>query len=243
MTNAVVVGARGDPHGPAPERGRACQRGKGSVARAPRSVTRSSSRGHAARSVEFLERQAAAGCPSSFPSATAGCWSRRSPSTVARRFMASDLASTPRSGSAVCGDAHLRTSGSSPRRSGAVFDVNDFDETLPGPWEWDVKRLAASVAIAGAGPRVHRQGGPGRGVRPVPATGGDGPVGPMSTAGRLVLPHRRRRAARANSRPAGQIGRRTASAPARSWQGPTRDSLQALDKLTAGGRRPTRNHQ
>jgi uncharacterized protein (DUF2252 family) len=65
--------------------------------------------------------------------------------------MASDLAATPVSGLAVqaCGDAHLSNFGifgSAERR--LVFDVNDFDETLPGPWEWDVKRLAASLEVA-----------------------------------------------------------------------------------------------
>jgi uncharacterized protein (DUF2252 family) len=66
--------------------------------------------------------------------------------------MASDLSTTPVSGLAVqaCGDAHLANFGvfASPERR-LVFDVNDFDETLPGPWEWDVKRLAASMEIAG----------------------------------------------------------------------------------------------
>jgi len=65
--------------------------------------------------------------------------------------MASDLAGTPRSGLTVqcCGDAHLSNFGvfASPERR-LVFDLNDFDETLPGPWEWDVKRLAASMLIA-----------------------------------------------------------------------------------------------
>jgi uncharacterized protein (DUF2252 family) len=66
--------------------------------------------------------------------------------------MASDLATTPVSGLAVqaCGDAHLSNFGlfgSAERR--LIFDVNDFDETLPGPWEWDVKRLAASLEVAG----------------------------------------------------------------------------------------------
>jgi uncharacterized protein (DUF2252 family) len=66
--------------------------------------------------------------------------------------MASDLATTPVSGIAVqaCGDAHLSNFGlfgSAERR--LMFDVNDFDETLPGPWEWDVKRLAASLEVAG----------------------------------------------------------------------------------------------
>ena len=66
--------------------------------------------------------------------------------------MASDLASTPRSGLTVqlCGDSHLSNFGmfGSPERH-LFFDVNDFDETAPGPWEWDVKRLAASLEIAG----------------------------------------------------------------------------------------------
>jgi uncharacterized protein (DUF2252 family) len=66
--------------------------------------------------------------------------------------MAFDLASTPRSDILVqaSGDAHLSNFGlfASPERT-LVFDANDFDETLPGPWEWDVKRLAASVVIAG----------------------------------------------------------------------------------------------
>ena len=66
--------------------------------------------------------------------------------------MAADLATTPTSGLRVqlCGDAHLSNFGAfaSPERS-LVFDVNDFDETLPGPFEWDVKRLAASMTVAG----------------------------------------------------------------------------------------------
>jgi uncharacterized protein (DUF2252 family) len=66
--------------------------------------------------------------------------------------MAFDLAGTPRSDILVQagGDAHLSNFGlfASPERT-LVFDANDFDETLPGPWEWDVKRLAASIVIAG----------------------------------------------------------------------------------------------
>jgi uncharacterized protein (DUF2252 family) len=69
-------------------------------------------------------------------------------------IMASDLATTTDSGLTVqcCGDAHLSNFGvfASPERV-LVFDVNDFDETLPGPWEWDVKRLAASMIIAAQG--------------------------------------------------------------------------------------------
>ncbi len=66
-------------------------------------------------------------------------------------IMASDLAGTPRSGLTVqiCGDAHLSNFGvfASPERR-MMFDLNDFDETLPGPWEWDVKRLAVSMVVA-----------------------------------------------------------------------------------------------
>src|SRR5579885_2391861 len=70
----------------------------------------------------------------------------------AASIMATDLAATPVTGLRVqaCGDAHLMNFGefATPERR-LVFDVNDFDETLPGPWEWDVKRLVASFAVAG----------------------------------------------------------------------------------------------
>jgi uncharacterized protein (DUF2252 family) len=66
--------------------------------------------------------------------------------------MAHDLAASPTSGltTQLCGDAHLSNFGlfASPERR-MVFDINDFDETCPGPWEWDVKRLSASFAVAG----------------------------------------------------------------------------------------------
>jgi uncharacterized protein (DUF2252 family) len=78
--------------------------------------------------------------------------------------MASDLATAPVSGIRVqlCGDAHLSNFGgyAAPDRT-LVFDLNDFDETLPGPWEWDVKRLVTSVEIAardrGYGARKRRR--------------------------------------------------------------------------------------
>ena len=70
----------------------------------------------------------------------------------AAAVMASDLATTPTTGIQVqlAGDAHLANFGgyATPERN-LVFGVNDFDETLPGPWEWDIKRLAASVVVAG----------------------------------------------------------------------------------------------
>ena len=82
----------------------------------------------------------------------------------AAAVMAADLATTPTSGLLVqaCGDAHLANFGgfAAPDRA-MVFDINDFDETLPGPWEWDVKRLVASFEIAararGFDKRLRRQ--------------------------------------------------------------------------------------
>jgi uncharacterized protein (DUF2252 family) len=73
-------------------------------------------------------------------------------------IMAADLASTPNTGLRVqaCGDAHLLNFGgfATPERQ-VVFDVNDLDETLPAPWEWDLKRLTASIVIAGQYMRLH----------------------------------------------------------------------------------------
>src|SRR4051795_10751126 len=101
--------------------------------------------------VELLERQAQTRAPELVPIR----YGRMlvSPFTFYRgaaMIMAHDLAATPRSGLTVqcCGDAHLSNFGvfASPERR-LMFDANDFDETLPGPWEWDVKRLAASMVI------------------------------------------------------------------------------------------------
>jgi uncharacterized protein (DUF2252 family) len=78
----------------------------------------------------------------------------------AAAIMAADLAHTPSSGLRVqlCGDAHLSNFGifASPERE-MLFDINDFDETLPGPWEWDVKRLAVSLCVAGRDRNLSRQ--------------------------------------------------------------------------------------
>ena len=105
--------------------------------------------------IGLLEQQAKSRLPELVPVR----WGRMmvSPFTYYRGAalpMASDLAATPVSGLAVqaCGDAHLSNFGifgSAERR--LMFDVNDFDETLPGPWEWDVKRLAASLEVAARG--------------------------------------------------------------------------------------------
>jgi uncharacterized protein (DUF2252 family) len=105
--------------------------------------------------VDLLEEQAAARVPELVPIR----YGRMIASPFAffrgaALVMASDLAHTPDSGLTVqaCGDAHLANFGgfASPERE-LVFDVNDFDESHPGAWEWDVKRLAASVAVAGRG--------------------------------------------------------------------------------------------
>ena len=103
--------------------------------------------------VALLERQAATRVPELVPIR----YGRMlvSPFTFYRGaalIMASDLATTPTTGLRVqlCGDAHLSNFGvfGTPERR-LVFDLNDFDETLPGPFEWDVKRLAASLEVAG----------------------------------------------------------------------------------------------
>src|SRR6478609_2546969 len=102
--------------------------------------------------IDLLERQAQSRVPELVPIR----YGRMgvSPFTFYRGaalLQAADLANTPSSGLRVqlCGDAHLSNFGvfASPERR-LVFDINDFDETLPGPWEWDVKRLVASVEIA-----------------------------------------------------------------------------------------------
>jgi uncharacterized protein (DUF2252 family) len=103
--------------------------------------------------VELLEAQARNRQPDLVPLR----YARMTPSPFAFMrgaaiVMAHDLAGTPHSGiqAQLCGDCHLLNFGAyaSPERT-LLFDVNDFDETLPGPWEWDVKRLAASMVVAG----------------------------------------------------------------------------------------------
>ncbi|WP_330262117.1 DUF2252 domain-containing protein [Streptomyces griseorubiginosus] len=103
--------------------------------------------------LEIIEKQSATRLPELVPVR----YGRMSESPFrfyrgAAAIMASDLAETPRTGfrTQLCGDAHMlnfRLLASPERR--LMFDINDFDETLPGPWEWDVKRLAASLVIAG----------------------------------------------------------------------------------------------
>ncbi|MFM2073415.1 MAG: hypothetical protein RLZZ623_3679 [Actinomycetota bacterium] len=129
-------------------------RGKAARAEVPRASHADFSAGSLRRDpVDLLQRQAVSRVPELVPIR----YGRMlvSPFTFFRGaalIMAADLAGSPRSGitTQLCGDAHLMNFGAfaSPERR-LVFGINDFDETLPGPWEWDVKRLAASFAIAG----------------------------------------------------------------------------------------------
>jgi uncharacterized protein (DUF2252 family) len=105
--------------------------------------------------IELLEAQAASRVPELVPIR----YGRMAASPFAffrgsAAVMAADLADSPVSGirAQLCGDAHLANFGgfASPERD-LLFDLNDFDETLPGPWEWDLKRLAASIAVAARG--------------------------------------------------------------------------------------------
>jgi uncharacterized protein (DUF2252 family) len=128
--------------------------GKEARARAPRSSHADFAPGPARTDpVETVERQSAARLPDLVPIR----YGRMLESPFrfyrgAAAIMAEDLAGTPDSGlrTQLCGDAHLVNFRllASPERN-LLFDINDFDETLPGPWEWDVKRLAASTVIAG----------------------------------------------------------------------------------------------
>jgi len=109
-------------------------------------------RGARADPVDLLESQAAQRVPQLVPIRYGRMLA--TPFTFFRGgalIMAADLGSLPHSGLTVqlCGDAHLSNFGfyTTPERNQA-FDINDFDETYPGPFEWDVKRLAASVAVA-----------------------------------------------------------------------------------------------
>src|SRR6476660_1933280 len=135
-------------------------RGKAARAEVPRSshavFEPSSAR---ADPIDLLEQQAATRVPELVPIRHGRMLV--SPFTFYRGaalIMAEDLAATPRSGLTVqcCGDAHLSNFGvfASPERQ-LVFDVNDFDETLPGPWEWDVKRLSTSMLIAARDNNFH----------------------------------------------------------------------------------------
>ena len=149
-------------------------------------------------------------------------------------IMASDLANTPRSGltTQLCGDAHLMNFGvfGAPDRR-LVFDMNDFDETLPGPWEWDVKRLVASFAIAGRdnGYSVKDR----RGVLLTVAGAYRSAMRQFAEMRNLDVWYTRLDAATLLTQMKDQIDRRAQKrSEAAMAKARTRDSMQALDKLT-----------
>ncbi len=151
MSESAATAMRAVPHSTPQER---ADLGKEARSRSPRS-SHAVYRPSPDRSdpLAILEAQSAARVPELVPIR----YSRMSESPFrfyrgAAAIMASDLAGSPDSGIAaqLCGDAHLlnfRLLASPERR--LMFDINDFDETLPGPWEWDVKRLSTSLVIAG----------------------------------------------------------------------------------------------
>jgi hypothetical protein len=150
-TKAAARSGTGVPHFTPAER---AARGKAARRELPRSAHANwEPLGHRPDPVALLEEQAETRLPELVPIRHGRMLV--SPFTFFRGaayMMAADLADGPRSGLFVqlCGDAHLSNFGvfAAPDRR-LVFSINDFDETLPGPFEWDVKRLAASFAVAG----------------------------------------------------------------------------------------------
>jgi Uncharacterized protein conserved in bacteria (DUF2252) len=129
--------------------------------------------------------------------------------------MASDLAASTHTGITLQlrGDAHVDNFGlfASPERS-LVFDINDFDETLPGPWEWDVKRLVAGLAVVGASTALLAQIASGRYALARRRTGARADARADGCTGRLVCPHGDRRELEAGVNPTfAQAIRRTAA--------------------------------
>ncbi|HWS57277.1 MAG TPA: DUF2252 domain-containing protein [Actinotalea sp.] len=152
----------------------------------------------------------------------------------AAAIMAADLASMPTSGLRVqaCGDAHLSNFGlfASPERK-LVFDINDFDETAPGPWEWDVKRLAASLAIAG------RNNGftdsERRGVVVAAAAGYREAMAEFAGMGNLAVWYARADVEGGLARVRGALGKRDAAQSEKvATKAMSKDSAQALARLT-----------
>ena len=142
--------------------------------------------------------------------------------------MAHDLSGTPVTGLAVqaCGDAHLANFGmfaSAERR--LIFDINDFDETLPGPWEWDVKRLAASIEIAARENRIPAASAPRWRWRPCVGTGSRWASSPACRTWASATPARTDRQARPGGGPA-------EAAPAQGW--PSKGVAKARPDQHAG---------
>jgi uncharacterized protein (DUF2252 family) len=152
----------------------------------------------------------------------------------AARVMAHDLAATPVSGltTQICGDAHLVNFGvfASPERS-LLFDLNDFDETTSGPWEWDVKRLATSLEVAG---RANQFSDAERATVVTGAVAGyREAMRSFAVMTNLEVWYARVDADAALEQFRGSLGRRASAAAARRLErARTRDRLQATAKLT-----------
>ncbi|RDI68884.1 DUF2252 domain-containing protein [Nocardia pseudobrasiliensis] len=148
-------------------------------------------------------------------------------------IMAADLAASPNTGLTVqlCGDAHLSNFGlfASPERS-LVFDVNDFDETLPGPFEWDVKRLVASVAVAARANGDNDSDA--EAAATAAATGYRETMNRLAGLGETDVWYEMIDAERAAELLRPRVRKRTEKIITKAR---TRTSLQALDKLTAPG--------
>jgi uncharacterized protein (DUF2252 family) len=154
QATAPHLSGDGIPHHPSVDERQA--RGRSARERTPRSThsywAESANR---ADPISLLEYQATSRLPDLIPIRYARmCVSPFAFLRGSAIVMATDLARTPSTGitTQLCGDCHLSNFGvyASPERA-VLFDINDFDETLPGPWEWDVKRLAASFYVAGRG--------------------------------------------------------------------------------------------
>ncbi len=185
--------------------------------------------------VSLLERQAATRLPDLVPVR----YGRMLVSPLAyfrgaAAAMAADLAATPVSGLTVqaCGDAHLSNYGlyASPERS-LVFDLNDFDETLPGPWEWDIKRLAASLEVAG------RENGYKRGRRRKIVTAAvrryREAMRSFAGQGNLAVWYARANVAELRDHFQAELGAKARKMADRTVaKARTRDSMQAVEKLT-----------
>ena len=163
----------------------------------------------------------------------------------AAKIMAADLKDTPTAGLNVqlCGDAHLSNFGvfASPERR-LLFDLNDFDETLPGPFEYDVKRMAASFTIAARNNGFGKADTKAATLGSVSGlSGGDGRVRRDGHDGHLVCPPgrgrahagdpQRRRKAATSKKSAKAAKRAEKTATKTAAKARTRDSLQALSKL------------
>ncbi|MFF2509264.1 DUF2252 domain-containing protein [Streptomyces sp. NPDC058067] len=152
----------------------------------------------------------------------------------AAAIMASDLADSPRSGftAQLCGDAHMLNFRllASPERK-LMFDINDFDETLPGPWEWDVKRLSASLVIA-ARANGFDDAERARIVSSTVRSYREAMIG-FARTGNLDVWYAKIGADVLESLAAGELHRHGQRNLARAMaKARTRDSLQAFDKLT-----------